>query len=157
LLDRLRLNQFPAFVILRVSQLPSCSVRITIKLSTRAIHYFHAYRVPMGRPLPKLSKPTPEYPPTPLILKHPNHPHPAPNHSVTDDKQETPAQLEQRMRDIMNQQKIVLFMKGDRVTPRCGFSRKSCALLENQKVTDFATFDILKDEKVRQGEVDNVS
>jgi glutaredoxin-related protein len=56
------------------------------------------------------------------------------------------------MRDIMNQQKVVLFMKGDRVTPRCGFSRKIVALLESQNVTDFATFDILKDEKVRQGE-----
>jgi glutaredoxin-related protein len=52
----------------------------------------------------------------------------------------------------MNQQKIVLFMKGDRTAPRCGFSRKIVALLESQNVTDYATFDILKDESVRQGE-----
>ncbi|KIM74876.1 hypothetical protein PILCRDRAFT_827798 [Piloderma croceum F 1598] len=89
-------------------------------------------------------------PPTPLS-KTSQSPAPASNYSIADDKQETPAQLEQRMRDLMNQQKIVLFMKGDRVTPRCGFSRKIVALLESQNVTDFATFDILKDEKVRQG------
>jgi glutaredoxin-related protein len=56
------------------------------------------------------------------------------------------------MRDLMTQRKIVLFMKGDPVTPRCGFSRRIVALLDNQNVKDFATFDILTDESVRQGE-----
>jgi glutaredoxin-related protein len=36
------------------------------------------------------------------------------------------------------------------VAPECGFSRKMCALLEKQNVT-FRSFDILKDNDVRQG------
>jgi glutaredoxin-related protein len=79
-------------------------------------------------------------------------PAPPPTYSATDDKQETPAELEKRMRALMTQQNIVLFMKGDRTTPRCGFSRKIVDLLQSQNVADFATFDILKDEGVRQGE-----
>jgi hypothetical protein len=90
-------------------------------------------------------------PPTPLF-KTSQSPAPASNYSITDDKPQTPAQLKQHMQNLMNQQKIVLFMKGDHITPRCGFSRKIVALLESQNVMDFATSDILKDEKVRQGE-----
>ena len=41
-------------------------------------------------------------------------------------------------------------MKGDPETPRCGFSRQAVALLQEAKV-QFTTFDILKDEEVRQG------
>jgi len=44
----------------------------------------------------------------------------------------------------------VLFMKGSPDEPRCGFSKKIVALLEEQKV-QFAHFDILTDESVRQG------
>jgi glutaredoxin-related protein len=50
----------------------------------------------------------------------------------------------------MNQSKVVLFMKGSPDVPRCGFSRKICGLLHDQKV-EFSHFDILTDESVRQG------
>lgn len=67
-----------------------------------------------------------------------------------DEDAETAEQLEERCRKLMNKSKVVLFMKGDPQTPRCGFSRKIVALLQEQKV-DFTTFDILSDERVRQG------
>jgi len=54
------------------------------------------------------------------------------------------------MRALMNQSKVVLFMKGNPETPRCGFSRRISALLKDQNV-EFAHFDILTDENVRQG------
>jgi Grx4 family monothiol glutaredoxin len=63
---------------------------------------------------------------------------------------ETEEQLEARMHNIMNQSAVVLFMKGNPDTPRCGFSRSAVALLREKNVT-FTHFDILNDENVRQG------
>lgn len=65
---------------------------------------------------------------------------------------ESQEQLEARMRDIMNQSAVVLFMKGEPDAPRCGFSRTAVALLREKNVT-FTHFDILSDESVRQGEI----
>ena len=66
------------------------------------------------------------------------------------EKTETPEGLEKRLRGLMNQSKVVLFMKGSPDVPRCGFSRKICGLLRDQKI-EFSHFDILTDESVRQG------
>jgi len=63
---------------------------------------------------------------------------------------ETKEELNARLRKLMDQDKVVLFMKGSPDAPRCGFSRKIVALLEEQKVA-FTHFDILTDESVRQG------
>ncbi|KAI9434290.1 glutaredoxin [Lactarius indigo] len=63
---------------------------------------------------------------------------------------ETAEELEGRLRGLMNQAKVVLFMKGSPDVPRCGFSRKICGLLRDQKI-EFKHFDILTDESVRQG------
>ncbi|KAG6917853.1 hypothetical protein DXG01_000758 [Tephrocybe rancida] len=66
------------------------------------------------------------------------------------EKQETPEELEKRMQGLMNQSKVVLFMKGNPEAPRCGFSRKISALLKDNNI-EFTHFDILNDEAVRQG------
>jgi hypothetical protein len=63
---------------------------------------------------------------------------------------ETPEELDARLRRLMNQSRVVLFMKGNPEEPRCGFSRKLSTLLKEQGV-QFSTFDILQDEDVRQG------
>ncbi|OJA08267.1 hypothetical protein AZE42_03774 [Rhizopogon vesiculosus] len=63
---------------------------------------------------------------------------------------ETEEQLQARMHNIMKQSKVVLFMKGEPDTPRCGFSRTAVALLREKNVA-FSHFDILSDETVRQG------
>ncbi|KAK4055031.1 glutaredoxin [Microbotryomycetes sp. JL221] len=62
---------------------------------------------------------------------------------------ETEQELDQRCHKIMNQSDVVLFMKGDASTPRCGFSQKIVGLLQNEGI-EFTTFDILSDESVRQ-------
>ena len=59
------------------------------------------------------------------------------------------------MRGLMNQSKVVLFMKGSPNAPQCGFSRQITGLLRDQNV-EFSHFDILTDEKVRQGECSRV-
>jgi len=64
---------------------------------------------------------------------------------------ETAEGLEERLRGLMNQSTVVLFMKGSPDVPRCGFSRKICGLLNEMKI-EFSHFDILTDESVRQGE-----
>lgn len=69
-------------------------------------------------------------------------------HSIPEN--ESPAQLEERCRKLMEKSKVVLFMKGNPDQPRCGFSQKTVALLKQEKVP-FTTFDILQDESVRQG------
>ncbi|KAJ7060859.1 glutaredoxin [Mycena amicta] len=90
---------------------------------------------------------------TQAIAKHLSPPIPS-NKPQTQTKppssDETPEELDKRMRGLMTQRPVVLFMKGTPEEPRCGFSRKISALLKDQRV-DFAHFDILSDEDVRQG------
>ncbi len=45
---------------------------------------------------------------------------------------------------------VVLFMKGDRSFPQCGFSARVIDVLEKMEVS-FETFDILADEELRTG------
>jgi glutaredoxin-related protein len=68
------------------------------------------------------------------------------------EKVETDDELNERMRGIMDRDKVVLFMKGSPDAPRCGFSRQTVEVLREQKVK-FTHFDILQDEAVRQGEL----
>lgn len=44
----------------------------------------------------------------------------------------------------------MIFMKGDRNAPRCGFSKQLIQIMNEAAVT-YETFDILSDEEVRQG------
>jgi hypothetical protein len=78
-------------------------------------------------------------------------PPPATVPTQAEGKVETEQELNERMRGIMDSDKVVLFMKGIPDAPRCGFSRKTVAILREHEVT-FTHFDILQDEAVRQGE-----
>ena len=62
----------------------------------------------------------------------------------------TKVTLEDRLKILINKAPLMIFMKGDRTTPKCGFSRQ---LMEIMAVLDleFETFDIFSDEDVRQG------
>ena len=63
---------------------------------------------------------------------------------------ETEEELQKRLIHLTTVQPVVLFMKGNRESPQCGFSRKSSEALTNAGIT-YGTFDILSDENVRQG------
>jgi len=82
--------------------------------------------------------------------KEPAPPPAVPNGDVVSEKTESQEELEERMKNIMKQSNVVLFMKGVPDAPRCGFSRQTVAILREQGV-DFTSFDILTDEAVRQG------
>eukprot|EP00441_Pelagodinium_beii_P040885 CAMPEP_0197626864 /NCGR_PEP_ID=MMETSP1338-20131121/5646_1 /TAXON_ID=43686 ORGANISM="Pelagodinium beii, Strain RCC1491" /NCGR_SAMPLE_ID=MMETSP1338 /ASSEMBLY_ACC=CAM_ASM_000754 /LENGTH=330 /DNA_ID=CAMNT_0043197445 /DNA_START=42 /DNA_END=1030 /DNA_ORIENTATION=+ len=58
--------------------------------------------------------------------------------------------LKDRLKDEIKKAPVTVFMKGTPEEPRCGFSRKLVALL-NENSIQFASFDILSDEDVRQG------
>ncbi|GHJ85231.1 hypothetical protein NliqN6_1633 [Naganishia liquefaciens] len=62
---------------------------------------------------------------------------------------ETEEQLDERCRQLMNKHKVVLFMKGNPSAPKCGFSRQTVGLLR-EKGVEFAWFDILSDQAVRE-------
>ncbi|KAI8420978.1 hypothetical protein MSG28_008126 [Choristoneura fumiferana] len=63
----------------------------------------------------------------------------------------TPQQpLEERLKALINKHNVMVFMKGNRDTPRCGFSRTLIQILNGTGV-QYGTFDILTDEEVRQG------
>ncbi|KAL7641846.1 UNVERIFIED_CONTAM: hypothetical protein RMT77_007720 [Armadillidium vulgare] len=58
--------------------------------------------------------------------------------------------LEARLKSLINSSDLMLFMKGNREEPRCGFSRQLIEIL-NETGLEYNTFDILSDEEVRQG------
>lgn len=58
--------------------------------------------------------------------------------------------LEEKLKALINQAPVMLFMKGDPQEPQCGFSAQIVKLLSEQKV-QFGHFDILSDDAVRQG------
>ena len=45
---------------------------------------------------------------------------------------------------------VVLFMKGNRTFPQCGFSARVVSILETF-LKDFETVDVLQDEEIREG------
>jgi Grx4 family monothiol glutaredoxin len=58
--------------------------------------------------------------------------------------------LEDRLKDLISSNPVMLFMKGTPDAPRCGFSSKVVNALKNEGIS-FGSFDILSDEEVRQG------
>lgn len=58
--------------------------------------------------------------------------------------------LKKQFDDIINNNKVVLFMKGDRDFPQCGFSAKVVQILD-MLGTDFKDINVLDDMAIRQG------
>eukprot|EP00835_Amoeboradix_gromovi_P001426 NODE_64_length_24072_cov_0.332541.p7 type:complete len:298 gc:universal NODE_64_length_24072_cov_0.332541:22949-23842(+) len=56
---------------------------------------------------------------------------------------------EDKCNRLINQTKVMIFIKGSPTEPQCGFSRTLVNLLNSNNI-DFGYFDILKDENVRQ-------
>ncbi|KAK6185344.1 hypothetical protein SNE40_007598 [Patella caerulea] len=58
--------------------------------------------------------------------------------------------LNTRLKNLINQSPVMLFMKGTPTEPKCGFSRQTIQILNDNKIK-FGYFDILTDEEIRQG------
>ena len=58
---------------------------------------------------------------------------------------------QQRIDDLVKNNRVVLFMKGSAQFPMCGFSGRAIQVLKACGVTEFTTVNVLEDESVRQG------
>jgi monothiol glutaredoxin len=58
--------------------------------------------------------------------------------------------VQARIRDIVQANDVVLFMKGSPLFPQCGFSSRAVAILNHLSV-EFDSVDVLQDQGVRQG------
>jgi monothiol glutaredoxin len=58
--------------------------------------------------------------------------------------------LRTRIQGLIHQSKVMLFMKGTKQFPACGFSNAVVQILKKEGV-NFETFNILADAEVRQG------
>ena len=56
----------------------------------------------------------------------------------------------ERIKNIVHSDRVVLFMKGDRSQPMCGFSAQTAGILD-RLVPEYTTVNVLEDEMVRQG------
>ena len=55
-----------------------------------------------------------------------------------------------RIADLIASDRVVLFMKGDRDAPRCGFSATVCRILDHL-IPEYRTVDVLSDPALREG------
>ncbi|MEL6929826.1 MAG: Grx4 family monothiol glutaredoxin [Cyanobacteria bacterium J06600_6] len=59
-------------------------------------------------------------------------------------------EVKARIEKLVNENKIVVFMKGSKLMPQCGFSNNVVQILNTLGVP-YETFDILADSEIRQG------
>ncbi|MEN9631533.1 MAG: hypothetical protein RJA10_4761 [Pseudomonadota bacterium] len=58
---------------------------------------------------------------------------------------------QQRIDDLVKNNRVMLFMKGTAQFPMCGFSGRAIQVLKACGVADIKTFNVLEDDDVRQG------
>ena len=59
-------------------------------------------------------------------------------------------EVKQRIDNLVNNNKIVIFMKGSKLMPQCGFSNNVVQIL-NSLGAPYETIDVLDDPEIRQG------
>ena len=59
-------------------------------------------------------------------------------------------ELKARIHDLIANNKILVFMKGSKLMPMCGFSNNAVQILNSLGVP-FETVDVLEDPEIRQG------
>ena len=58
---------------------------------------------------------------------------------------------QERIKQIVEQNQVVLFMKGTAQFPMCGFSGRAIQVLKACGVDDITTVNVLEDDGIRQG------
>ncbi len=59
-------------------------------------------------------------------------------------------EVKAKIENLLNEKRVVLFMKGSPEFPQCGFSARAVAILR-EVGTDFAACDVLADDDIRSG------
>ena len=55
-----------------------------------------------------------------------------------------------KIQALVDDNPVLLFMKGSKLFPQCGFSNSACQILQSYNI-DFHSVDVLADEEIRQG------
>ncbi|CAN0618053.1 glutaredoxin 4 [Burkholderia multivorans] len=58
---------------------------------------------------------------------------------------------QQRIKQLVDENPVVLFMKGNAQFPMCGFSGRAVQVLKACGVDQFKTVNVLEDDEIRQG------
>ena len=59
--------------------------------------------------------------------------------------------VQQRIAELVQHNRVVLFMKGSAQFPMCGFSGRAMQILKACGVNDLKTVNVLEDDGIRQG------
>ena len=59
-------------------------------------------------------------------------------------------EVQAKIDDLVKQNKVIVFMKGSKLMPQCGFSNNVVQILSTLGIP-FETVDILADNEIRQG------
>lgn len=59
--------------------------------------------------------------------------------------------IHDRIKQQVTQNRVVLYMKGTPQFPQCGFSATAAEILKRCGVTNYASFNVLQDDGLRQG------
>ena len=59
--------------------------------------------------------------------------------------------IKNRIQSIVDENRIVLFMKGSKHFPQCGFSHRAVEVLRRCGATEFRDVHVLEDPDIRQG------
>lgn len=64
--------------------------------------------------------------------------------------QASPEATQERIQSLVDENPVLLFMKGSKLFPQCGFSNTACQILQSFNI-DFETVDVLADNSIREG------
>ena len=59
--------------------------------------------------------------------------------------------IQEQIKEVVTTHRVVLFMKGTKQFPQCGFSARAVQILQAVGCHDFVTVNVLEDEGIRQG------
>jgi monothiol glutaredoxin len=62
----------------------------------------------------------------------------------------TTSDIDSRIQDLITKNKVLVFMKGTKLMPQCGFSNNVVQIL-NMLGVSYETVDVLSDPEIRQG------
>ena len=59
--------------------------------------------------------------------------------------------IQEQIKEVVTTHRVVLFMKGTKQFPQCGFSSRAVQILQAAGCNNFVTVNVLENEAVRQG------
>jgi len=68
-----------------------------------------------------------------------------------EEKTHSPEEVKKFIKEVVETNPVVIFMKGSPDAPKCGFSAIACRLLKEEGVKNIKSIDVLEDDTIREG------